>query len=115
MANVLTRFGSISDAIMPDRRKATRSVVQAEVNLTASNGAEIRVFVADISTHGCQLRSDYNAIKIGGFVAISLDSGHPLQAIVRWMRDGSIGVEFLRPIPANYDEWHDLIDCWQGN
>jgi hypothetical protein len=115
VANVLTRLGSISDAMMPDRRKAARAVVRAEVNLTASNGTEIKAIVADISTHGCQLRAECNTIKIGGFVAISLDNGHPLQAIVRWMRDGSIGVEFLRPIPANYDEWHELIDSWQGN
>jgi PilZ domain len=115
MTNVLTRLGSISDAMRPDRRRAPRSIVRAEVNMTASNGTEIKATIADISTHGCNLRSDCDAIKIGGFVAISLESGHPLQAIVRWLREGSVGVEFLRPIPANYNEWHELIDSWQGS
>jgi PilZ domain len=114
MANVLSRLSSFSDAIMPDRRRVVRAAVRAEVNVTLSNGSEIITAIADLSTHGCCLSTEAEAIRVGGFIAISRDTGHPLQAIVRWKRDGNAGVEFLRPVPGNYTEWHDLMDSLQS-
>jgi PilZ domain len=114
MANVLSKLSSFSDAIMTDRRRVIRAAVRAEVNVTLANNSELKTAIADLSTHGCCLSTDSEAIRVGSFIAISLDSGHPLQAIVRWKRDGNAGVEFLRPVPGNYTEWQELMDSMQS-
>jgi hypothetical protein len=110
MTSVLSRLSLIGDAIMPDRRRVTRTMVRAEVNVTLSSGSEIKATLSDLSTHGCCLSSETETIRVGGFIALSLDAGRPLQAIVRWKRDGNVGAEFLRPVPSNYVEWHALMD-----
>ena len=67
--------------------------------------------IADLSTHGCCLRSEADWLRLGSFVSISLGEDEPgLQAIVRWVRDGACGLEFLRPVPSDRPEWHELMD-----
>jgi hypothetical protein len=47
-------------------------------------------------------------------VALRLDDAEPLQAVVRWVRDGRAGLEFLRPLPPVPGPWQDLADSGLG-
>ena len=66
--------------------------------------------INNVSPHGCNIKGDADWLRMGSFVGVSLGAGQPLQAIVRWLRDGSAGLEFLRPVPADNAPWQELIN-----
>ena len=94
----------------PVRRKAQRSPVASTCRIRSAFGDIARAELKDISIHGCNIDSVADWLLPGRFIAIRIDSSQPLQAIVRWARKGSAGLEFLREIPADRDEWIRLID-----
>lgn len=97
----------------PQRRKVSRS--PAEVNaLLSAQGREVEVRLADVSTHGCNVRGDVAWLRCGAFIAIGFGEERPLPAIVRWQRDDALGMEFLRPVPLERRDWHQLIDSPLG-
>jgi PilZ domain len=110
MGTVLERIGAISEAILPGRRKSVRSEVQVGASVISSRGDSAAVTINNVSTHGCNIKGEATWLRIGSCVGVSLDGGPPLQAIVRWLRDGSAGLEFLRPVPAGNAAWHELIN-----
>ncbi len=67
--------------------------------------------LAEVSLHGCRIQTQEPWLRVGGFVSIYISQGEKLQSIVRWCRDGAAGMEFLHAIPAQYTEWHDLMDA----
>ena len=73
-------------------------------------GETATVELADVSMHGCCVRTETPDLRIGRFVSIGIDSNPMLQAVIRWVRDGAAGMEFVRPIPPERSEWHDLIE-----
>lgn len=93
-----------------DRRRETRVSASYQAILQFSEGVSDEVQLADISTHGCCVRSDAEGLRIGRFVAIGIEQEPMLQAVIRWVRDGAAGMEFLRPIPPEQREWHELMD-----
>lgn len=93
-----------------NRRKVARSPAEVTASVRSSQGDEAVVRIADVSTHGCSVRGDLPWLRNGAFVAIGLGDGPALSAIVRWMRDGSAGMEFLRPVPSDRTEWQMLIN-----
>jgi hypothetical protein len=99
-----------SAEIVPDRRRELRVPAGYQAILEFSEGDSNKVSLADISTHGCCVRSEAEGMRIGRFVSIGIDDGQMLQAVVRWVRDGAAGMEFLRPIPPERSEWHELIE-----
>ena len=79
------------------RRIAHRSA-EAAVSITASSGEHTEAAIRNVSVHGCNLQSDEGWLRMGRFITIGFGADRAVQGIVRWVRDGSTGVEFLRPI-----------------
>ena len=111
----LARLQSIPEdadlAPRPTRRREPRFETWFDATIENAHGDRAGFRVAEISLHGCRVKGDLSWIRTGGFVSIAVDGGRKLQAIVRWVRDGSAGMEFLRPVPAEWTEWHELIDA----
>ncbi len=93
-----------------DRRREPRVATHYLAKLQFSQDDSADVQLADVSMHGCCVTTDADGLRIGRFISIGIDDEPMLQAVIRWVREGSAGMEFLRPIPAERYEWHDLID-----
>ncbi len=112
MTNGLARLDALES--VTDRRRETRHAARASARLDSSRGESAVVLLADVSTHGCAVSIEQPWLRAGAFVSIAIVQEQglqtpPLQAIVRWVREGSAGMEFLAPIPADRTEWHDLM------
>ena len=83
----------------PLTRRSERHQAWSEVVIQSLQGGRARARLNDVSPHGCNVICDADWLRAGGFVAITINPERSIQAIVRWIRDGSCGVEFLRPIP----------------
>lgn len=94
----------------PERRKEPRISARYEAIIESSKGQSEEVLLIDVSMHGCCVETEADWLRNGSFVSIGLDDQPKLSAIVRWVRDGSVGMEFLRPIPTDRDEWHEMLD-----
>ena len=110
MATKFLRLGSESDSASRRRRKVERIRAQAEARLASSRGDEESVWLGDASTHGCSVRCEAEWLRTGRFVTVALGADEPVQAVVRWVREGVAGLEFLRPVPATMSEWKRLIE-----
>jgi len=75
-----------------------------------TNGTNREMQLGDLSTHGCRVDGEVEGFRVGRFVSVGLDETSMLQAVVRWVRNNAAGMEFLRPIPPERTEWHDLMD-----
>jgi len=89
----------------PLTRKAERRPASGTVLLQSSGGERAMIRLRDISAYGCNLVGEVDWLRIGIFVTLRLSGERSIQAIVRWIRAGSCGVEFLRPIPDADAEW----------
>jgi PilZ domain len=101
----------LSKAAPATRRREPRFSTWHDARLENAHGDSATVLLAEVSLHGCRIRADQPWLRTGAFVAISLAEGPGLQAIVRWVRDGAAGMEFLRPIPDHCSQWHELMDA----
>jgi hypothetical protein len=110
MSAQLARLHALPVDIRPERRKASRYPAEVNAVLTSSHGDEADVQLADVSTHGCNVRGVVDWLRTGSFVSIGFDDETPLHAIVRWTRGDAAGMEFLQPIPPERTEWHALIN-----
>lgn len=106
----LTKRPARSRAKAPERRREPRISARYEATIESSKGDTENVLLADVSMHGCSIETEAAWIRNGSFISIGLDDQPKLSAIVRWVRDGSAGMEFLRPIPNDRDEWHEMLD-----
>jgi len=93
-----------------DRRRETRHTTCFEARLESTRGGSMAVLLADVSLHGCSVRGTSDWLRQGAFVSIGLGESPTLAAIVRWVRGDAAGMEFLRPVPGERHEWHDLMD-----
>jgi len=93
----------------PNRRKERRYAAGFPARLKSSEGELTDVMVAEVSLHGCSVNTDAQWIGQGKFVSIGLSEKPMLLAIVRWVRSGSAGMEFVREISEDRDEWQELI------
>lgn len=100
-----------------DRRREHRHATRYTAKLESARGGVMEIELADVSTHGCCIcapgRADW--LRQGAFVSIRLgDSPSPeapkLEAIVRWVRGHTAGMEFLRPVPPERRDWRALMD-----
>lgn len=92
-----------------ERRREPRQRAASVAHLTSSYGETIAVTLSDMSSHGCAISAHADWVRAGAFVSIALDGHTPLGAIIRWVREGTAGMEFLGPIPVDRDEWHELL------
>jgi hypothetical protein len=88
----------------PQTRRTIRFTAQSRASVTASNGDRSKARIRDVSVFGCSLECEAAWLRGGMFIAIALSSDWTIQAVVRWVRDGRAGVEFLRPI-SEADAW----------
>ena len=82
----------------PNTRRVSRRIAEAVAVIRSSQGERARARVRDVSVFGCSLVSDAAWLRSGMFIAVQLNNEWTIQAVVRWVRDGVCGVEFLRPI-----------------
>ena len=82
----------------PLTRRADRQIARGDVVVRSSHGNSVQARLNDISIYGCNVMADADWMRSGMFVSIQLTAERSIQAIVRWVRAGSCGVEFLRPI-----------------
>ncbi|MDE8652066.1 PilZ domain-containing protein [Novosphingobium album (ex Liu et al. 2023)] len=107
----LERLSGANSVNRRNRRREPRKAARFEATLESSGGSRTKVVLADVSRHGCSIRSQSPWLHQGAFVSIWLRDAPRLSAIVRWVRDGTAGMEFLRPIPSERTEWIALIDA----
>jgi hypothetical protein len=107
--NTLARLNATQAASRPERRKVSRYPAEVTAMLYSSHGDEASVLLADVSTHGCNVKGEVAWLRTGSFVSIGLGNEPPLRAIVRWIRDGAAGMEFLWPVSSAQGEWHALM------
>lgn len=97
---------------IPSARAVDRFIVpRREERRTLSAPAVLRerrvgipVTVNNLSCYGCMLSMKRHVLKLGQIVMVRLESLEGFQAVVRWTREDSAGVEFLRPLhPAVVD------------
>jgi PilZ domain len=73
----------------------------------------------DLSPTGCRMRSDI-ALKTGAYLALQIAVAHepmPLAvevSVVRWCKDGHLGVEFLRYSHGDRERVTDLVGAPTG-
>jgi len=88
----------IQEAPRPLTRRVSRRPAFGLALVQSNHGDRAKARLRDISAYGCNLVVDATWLRLGLFVAIRPSSDRSIQAIVRWVRDGACGVEFLRPI-----------------
>jgi hypothetical protein len=79
--------------------------VQVRCNGTFLIGdRSLSISVLDISQRGIKVRASF--VRPGDEVLVQLDGLEPRKAAVRWTQDGTVGMNFLRPLGFEYlAEW----------
>ena len=112
MSGKLARLVALQEQVdaATDRRRGPRHAIRAKAWLQSSGGKREQVAVIDVSSHGCAVNVEAAWLRAGSFVTVGIGEAPGLRAIIRWVRDGGAGMEFLGPIPPDRGEWHDLMD-----
>ncbi|MFM5949030.1 MAG: PilZ domain-containing protein [Novosphingobium sp.] len=87
-----------SRQVRPQTRRVQRLFAHSRVAIRSSHGDRTKGRIRDVSIFGCSLECDAPWLRTGTFVGIAITAEWTIQAVVRWIRDGRAGVEFLRPI-----------------
>lgn len=82
----------------PLTRRTSRFLAHARVTLRSNHGDRAKGSLRDVSIFGCSVQSEAPWLRTGMFISLGLSDDWTIQAIVRWVRDGRAGVEFLRAI-----------------
>jgi hypothetical protein len=82
----------------PNTRRVSRIFARSRVAIQSSHGDRSKADIRDVSTFGCALDCDAGWLRPGMFIGIALGPEWTIQAVVRWVREGHAGTEFLRPI-----------------
>jgi hypothetical protein len=87
------------------RRKAARQPFSGKVVIGSTLNESSVGTLGNISPFGCNVISSADWLRMGRVVSLNVGQRRTIQAIVRWTRDGSAGLEFLRPIDLAESEW----------
>jgi hypothetical protein len=82
----------------PRTRKAARRRISDCYATIFSPRGEIAAKFRDISIQGCAVSYSIGELRLGQFIQIALNDLKPVSGIVRWVGEGSCGIEFLAPI-----------------
>lgn len=99
--------------MMMHPRCRTRIPVGYPANIQSDSGTGEGVLL-DLSPTGCRMRSDIE-LNAGAYLALQIAVAHeptPLAvevSVVRWSKDGHVGVEFLRYSQGARDRVTDLV------
>ncbi|MFM5916157.1 MAG: PilZ domain-containing protein [Novosphingobium sp.] len=85
-------------ASRPNTRRTTRRIAGTVATVRTAGGERSRARIRDVSVFGCSVVTEADWLRTGIFVTIQLSADWSIQAIVRWAREGTGGVEFLRAI-----------------
>ena len=88
----------IASVPRPNTRRVSRRNAETIASVKSAQGGRCRARIRDVSVFGCSLVTDTDWLRTGSFVTLQITTEWAIQAIVRWSRAGSGGVEFLRPI-----------------
>lgn len=110
MNSALLRFAPPVDNRRVERRRDKRVRAQIEAVLQRSSGERSEVQLIDVSANGCNVAGTLDGLRPGSFVSVGIGEHPLLGAIVRWVRCGEAGMEFLRAIPTDREEWHAILD-----
>ena len=87
----------------PWPRKSSRVTLSAEVILRRSGLRTYRVKIFDVSFHGCKAEF-VERPKLDETVWVKFDNLEALEAMVCWVRDFEVGLEFQKAIhPAVFE------------
>lgn len=90
----------------PLTRRANRLPAASQIIVLSNTGEQAVAKLHDVSTYGCNLIGSAKWLRCGAIVVIELTPEKAVPAIVRWVRGGSCGAEFLRPISFADAEAH---------
>lgn len=108
MTTPLPRLPALAERA--NRRREPRGTVSLSAILAFPSGRTAPGILADVSLHGCSIRTADDWLRPGSFVKVGFDEESMLGAIVRWVRDGAAGMEFIGPVPAERREWHAIAE-----
>ncbi len=81
-----------------EARRVARTRASIDVTIASAQGPEMTVIIRDISAYGCSIGPSADWMKPGGFVSLRPRGEAGVTGIVRWIRDGAAGIEFVRPL-----------------
>ncbi len=110
MVRLRGNSGPELDGHEPDRRRAARNRISRGVSIGSSGSQACEAIVRDASVHGCRVDSHADWLRLGAFISIRANDDAIIMGIVRWVRDGSAGVEFLQPVQPDSRTWRALLD-----
>jgi hypothetical protein len=82
------------------RRRVERQRADTLVPIASPSGEQTVAAIRNVSIHGCNLQTDADWLRMGRVIGIGIGPERKVQGIVRWTRDGSTGVEFLRALSS---------------
>jgi hypothetical protein len=106
LPRLLKRSKDAPDVHEEARRREKRIPVKADAVIGDNRSAISRTSILDLSCHGCSLTMGENTLHSGEFIMIRLEGAEAIRGIVRWIRDGEAGVEFLRPLDQAALHYH---------
>lgn len=88
----------------PERRVEERLSIERSGEIQHSLDTLSDAMIQDLSVQGCSIRCVPGDIRMGQYVVVRLAGTSTIPGIVRWARDGSVGVEFLHTIASDVAE-----------
>jgi hypothetical protein len=110
MGSAMARFGPPQETTGENRRKEPRAAKRALAQISSLDGASVGGAIGDVSAHGCSVQCAADWLQSGRFVSIGIAQGPALPAVVRWVREGLAGLEFLHAVPSHRGDWRALMD-----
>ena len=99
-----------------ESRHETRHPIEIQGRYRTGNGIARDVAITDLSTHGCRIFDRFSKLVGSSFLTIRIGSIGPLEAHVRWVEKGVIGLEFVRPLhPSVLEHMRTTLDGWSRN
>ena len=84
--------------VQPRTRKVARRKVTDSFATIFSTRGEIAARIKDISIQGCSVSFSIGELRMGQFIQIGMNGHDPVTGIIRWVNEGTAGIEFLAPL-----------------
>ena len=93
-----------------EARRVARRRTSIGITIVSARGTEAPAIIRDISAHGCSIAGNADWMKPGGFLYLRPHGEAAVTGIVRWIREGAAGIEFVRPLARGDGGLASLID-----